>query len=270
MDLTVEGKAFVNGSFNKCCIGVKDGKISDIKKILKGDEHFGFGNRLIIPAGLDIHVHFRDPGFIHKEDFSTGSLAAAFGGISCVFDMPNTNPQTITMNALNNKIISGGKKSYIDFGVYAGVTDSNINDIESLAKKCSGFKIYVGSTTNILLLSKKNLKESFSKISKTNKIILLHAEDELCLAKNKAKEVDLSDHLRYRPAKCEEISIKDIFSASKGINSKIHICHVSSCEGMEMLRDRPDNISCGPFYHHQKSSDLLGPIPPYRETKTQS
>jgi len=245
MDLTVEGKAFVNGSFNDCCIGITDGKISDIKKILKGDEHIDFGNKLILPAGIDIHVHFRDPGMTHKEDFSTGSMAAAFGGISCVFDMPNTIPQTTTLQSLNDKIISAGKKSYIDFGIYSAASDDNINDLEALAKKCSGFKIFLGTTTNTIHFNKKNLREILKDIGKTNKIVLIHAEDEPCLIKNKVKENNLSDHLRSRPAKCEEIAIKDILAASNGINSKIHVCHLSSCEGLEILRDKPYNISCG-------------------------
>jgi dihydroorotase len=250
MDLTIEGKAFVNGGFSNCYIGIKDGKIHQIKKSLKGDEHIDFGNKLILPAGVDIHVHFRDPGFTNKEDFSTGSLAAAFGGISCIFDMPNTSPQTVITSALTDKIISSGKKSYVDFGVYAGVTNHNINEIKTLSTKCSGFKIYLGSTTNTLLLNKKNLKEGLNEISKTNKITLIHAEDESCLIKNKVKVTDLSGHNRIRPANCEELSIKDILSASKDINSKIHICHVSSCEGMELLRKRPNNISCGVTPHH--------------------
>ena len=250
MDLTVEGKAFVNGSFNNCCIGVKDGKISDIKKILKGDEHFGFGNRLIIPAGLDIHVHFRDPGFIHKEDFSTGSLAAAFGGISCVLDMPNTIPQTTNLQALSDKTISAGKKAHVDFGIYAGVTNENINELESLASKCNGFKIYLGSSTNTLEFDKKDLREALKTISTIEKIVLFHAEDEELLKKNKCHESNIVDHLRARPSVCEEKSIKDILQALKNLNLKAHICHLSSIEGLELLKNRPNNISCGVTPHH--------------------
>ena len=250
MDLTIEGKAFIDGIFKNCCIGIKNGKICQIKKVLKSDVHINFGNKLIIPAGIDIHVHFRDPGSTHKEDFSTGSTAAAFGGISCFFDMPNTIPQTTNIETLSDKIISADKKSYIDFGIYAGIIDSNIENIEMLAKKCSGFKIYLGSSTNTLLLNKDKLKASFNKISKTNKTVLLHAEDQLCLKNNKAKKIDLTDHYRSRPAKCEEISIKDIFTASQKIFSKIHICHISSCEAIDMLRSRPKNISCGATPHH--------------------
>lgn len=250
MDLTVSGKAYINNSFNDCCIGIKDGKISEIKKILKSDKHIDFGKKLIIPAGTDIHVHFRDPGMIHKEDFSSGTLAAAFGGISCVFDMPNTTPQTTTMQTLSDKIIVANRKSYVDFGIYAGVTNNNLSQIETLAKKASGFKIFLGTTTNALHFDKKNLKDTLNRISKTNRTALIHAEDEICLSKNKSKENNLSDHLRSRPAGCEEIAIKDILKASKSIESKIHICHLSSCEGMELLRNRPKNISCGATPHH--------------------
>ena len=84
-ELVIEGKAYVNHSFQQCNIGIDNGKITAIKKILKGEKHRRFSKELLIPAGIDIHVHFRDPGMNHKETFYTGSLAAVFGGISSVF-----------------------------------------------------------------------------------------------------------------------------------------------------------------------------------------
>jgi dihydroorotase len=174
MNLVVEGKAYYKGSFENCCIGIKNGKIVEIKKILKGDKHLKFGNKLILPAGVDSHVHFRDPGMIHKEDFSSGSMAAAFGGISCVFDMPNTIPQTTTVETLSDKIESAGKKSFTDFGAYAGVTDDNLNKIENLAKKCNGFKVYLGSTTLSLLFDKNKIHEALDLVGISGKPILFH------------------------------------------------------------------------------------------------
>ncbi len=250
MDLTVEGKTYINGSFENCCLGIKNGKIAIVKKILKCDDHIDFGSKLVLPAGVDLHVHFRDPGMTHKEDFSTGSKAAAFGGLSCVFDMPNTVPQTTSVRSLSDKIISAGKKSFVDFGFYAGVAHDNLDELEKLAKKCNGFKIYLGDTTLALLFDKLNLKEVFKKISAMGKPVLFHAEDEECLIKNRSKEKNLGDHLHSRPSLCEEISIKDILESSKGVNTRVHICHVSSCEGMELLRNRPANISCGITPHH--------------------
>ena len=250
MNLVIEGKTYINGSFQNYCIGIDDGKITAIKKILKGDTHLDFGNKLILPAGIDIHVHFREPGLIYKEDFSSGSVSGAFGGISCVFDMPNTIPQTTTLKEINNKINLASKKSFVDFGVYCGVTNNNIQDIETLATKCSGFKIYLGSSTNTLLFDKKNLKDALQNISKTNKPVLFHAEDEELLLKNKKVENNLIDHIRARPSICEVNSIKDIFKESQKMNLKIHICHISSIEGLELLKNRPKNITCGLTPHH--------------------
>jgi dihydroorotase len=250
MDLVIEGKAYVNGIFQNCCIGIKDGKIIEIKKIIKAEKHLDFGNNLIIPAGLDIHVHFRDPGMTHKEDFTTGSSSAAFGGISCVFDMPNTIPQTTTINEVSDKIKLASKKSFVDFGIYSGVTNNNIKDIEALAKKCSGFKIYLGSSTNTLLFDKRNLKEALQKISQTNKSVLFHAEDEEILLKNKKVESNLLDHLKFRPSICETSSINNILKESQKMNLKIHICHISSIDGLEILKNRPNNVTFGITPHH--------------------
>lgn len=250
MDLTIEGNAYINGTFEKRCIGIEQGKISAIKKILKGDEHLNFGRKLILPAGIDIHVHFRDPGFVHKEDFSTGSQAAAFGGTTCVFDMPNTKPQTTTVQAISEKIRTAKKKSFVDFGAYVAITDDNIEYINEMSKHCSGFKIFLGSTTNSLQLSEQKLKEAIHAVNQTNKITLIHAENEQCLREHKEVEHNLKDHIRCRPSECEEKSIKDVLDACRAVSSKIHICHLSSCEGFELLRKKPKSVSVGVTPHH--------------------
>lgn len=250
MDLVVEGKVYYKGAFEPCCIGIDNGKIVEIKKILKGDKHISFRNKLILPTGVDMHVHFRDPGMTNKEDFTSGSMAAAYGGVSCVFDMPNTIPQTITPQALTDKISSAEKKSFVDFGVFAGITTNNLKLIERLGKKSSGFKIYLGNTTLSLLFDKEKLREALDLIGITGKPVLFHAEDEECLIKYRNQETNLSDHMRFRPSSCEELSIKEIIEASKDLNTRVHICHVSSCEGLEYLKNRPSNITCGITPHH--------------------
>ena len=150
MELTIEGKIYHNGSFEQGCLAIEQGKIVAIKKTLKTDSHLNVGTNLILPAGIDLHVHFRDPGFTHKEDFSTGSTAAAFGGISCVFDMPNTQPQTISTQTLMEKAHLASQKSYVDFGLYAAITDENIGRLAELSTLCAGFKIFLGSSTHSL------------------------------------------------------------------------------------------------------------------------
>jgi dihydroorotase len=250
MDLTVEGKLYHDGAFETACLGIENGKIAAIKKILKSEHHLNVGGSLLLPAGIDLHVHFRDPGFTGKEDFSTGSLAAAFGGISCVCDMPNTNPQTTSVQALKDKTQLASAKSHVDFGLHAGVTDENLGRLSELAAYCSGYKIYLGSSTVSSQLSSKNLAVALRETGRTKKPTLIHAEDEHCLGIHQDQEMNLVDHVRCRPAECEETAVRHVMTMAQSLSSPIHICHLSSCEGLEMLRTRPKNLSVGVTPHH--------------------
>lgn len=250
MDLSVEGNVFLNGSFQHCCIGVDEGKIVKVKKILKGDKHFDFGNQLVLPAGVDMHVHFRDPGFTYKEDFSTGSKAALYGGISCVFDMPNTKPQTDNITTLKEKINIANRKSYVDFGVYAGVNNNNKDKLGRLATSCNGFKVFMGSSTNASKLDTENLSIVFQQADSLNRCVLVHAEDNNCLKQHKIKEENLSHHLKSRPSICEKQAITHVLESVKDANCKVHICHISSSEGLELLKERPKGLTVGVTPHH--------------------
>jgi dihydroorotase len=250
MDLTIEGKLYYNGAFEQGCLGIEQGKIVAIKKNLKADNHINIGNNLILPAGIDLHVHFRDPGFIQKEDFSTGSQAAVFGGISCVFDMPNTQPQTTSKQTLKEKTQIASEKSYVDFGLYAAVIDENIGRLVEISPFCSGYKIFLGASTHSLQLSTKNLRVALLETNRTKKITLIHAEDGHCLKTYEDQENNLVDHLRCRPAECEETAIRSIINNSLDLTSPIHICHLSSCEGFEILRKKPNHVSVGVTPHH--------------------
>jgi len=250
MDLTIEGKLFRDGVFEAACLGVEHGKIVAIKKILKSDHHLNVGNSLVLPAGIDMHVHFRDPGFTKKEDFSTGSLAAAFGGICCVCDMPNTDPQTNTMQALLEKVQLASTKSHVDFGLYAGVTDENLGKLRELAASSVGYKIYLGSSTHSSQLSSQNLGVALRETGRTKKITLIHAEDEHCLMAHQDAEHSLIDHVRCRPAECEETAARHVLNEAAHLSSLVHLCHVSSCETLEMMKGRPRNLTVGVTPHH--------------------
>lgn len=250
MELTIEGKFLHDGTIKQGCLGIDHGKIVAIKKILKSDNHINVSNNFIFPTGIDLHVHFRDPGFTYKEDFSTGSQAAAFGGIGCIFDMPNTYPQITNLQTIKEKIRIVSKKSYVDFGLYGAVSDENIARITDLSTLCNGFKIFLGSSTNSLQLSTHNLQVALMETNRTKKISLIHAEDSYCLKKYKNREKDLIDHLRSRPAVCEEIAIRNILLNSDNLTSPIHICHLSSYKGLDLLRKKPSNISVGVTPHH--------------------
>lgn len=249
-EVVFEGNAFVNGAFQQCCIGVDDGKITSIKKILSGEKTYRFSKKILFPAGIDVHVHFRDPGMTHKETFQTGSTAALSGGISCVFDMPNTLPQTISLSTIKDKLDHASRTSLVDFGVHAGITNTTIDKIKVLSKLADGFKVYLGNTTNALLLSMSNIPSALKQVEGTGKPVLFHAEDPICLKRNSKKEMNLKDHYTSRPSSCETQAIEAILKHVANFNVPSHFCHVSSVESVELLKNKPTNVTFGITPHH--------------------
>jgi dihydroorotase len=248
LDLVVEGNAFINGSITKCSIGIEDGKIVALKKILKGEEHLDFGEKLVMPSGIDIHVHFRDPGFTKKEDFGTGTQAAAFGGIGCIFDMPNTKPAVITKESLIEKLGIVNKKAFVDFGLYSSIQPES--NVQKIAEVCSAFKIFLGETTGRLVFpNNAPLAEAIFNINESQRIPAIHAEAENELDQRKemsASAKNLQDHLRSRPNITESKAIQEILdiatkwdekmNSATFSNLRIHLCHISASESVESLK----------------------------------
>lgn len=251
MNLVVKGKAFIHGRIEECCIGIENGKICSIKKILTGDKIRSFPHKVILPSGVDVHVHFRDPGMTHKEDFKSGSMSAAYGGLTCICDMPNTIPPVTSIESLEKKKRIAIKKSYIDFGLFAAISNDNYTKFSKLNKYCQGFKIFLGESTQATKLDKDYLKTVFSSIEKGNKPIFIHAEDDKCLQMHNKHSQNCVDHIESRPAICEKTAIINILKATSNIhNNKIHICHLSSLEGLNALLNKPRNVSVGVTPHH--------------------
>ncbi|MBI2652380.1 amidohydrolase family protein [Candidatus Woesearchaeota archaeon] len=168
---------------------IKQGKISKItNKEPKAEKIMDAKNNFVLPGLIDCHVHFREPGLTHKEDFLTGSMAAAKGGITTVLDMPNTLPPTTTIAALEEKRRLAAK-SIVNYGFHFGATNDNISDIKK-AKNIAAVKLYMDYTTGDLKVSDF---ETINDIFKSSKITIIHAEDEHVknaveiLAKSKTK-----------------------------------------------------------------------------------
>jgi len=249
-ELVLEGNVFQNNTFTPCCIGIDDGIITSVKKILKGDKTYSFSKQMIIPAGIDVHVHFREPGMSHKETFESGSRAALHGGLSCVFDMPNTQPPTTTSDRLLEKIHHAKHHSYVDFGIYFAVTDENHTMISTMQPYCSGYKLFLGDTTGSLQCSTSLLPTIFSTLKHSSKPIFIHAEDARCLKKHERKENTALDHHITRPPLCETQAIQQILSLATSPLPSVHICHVSSQESLSILSKRPSHVTCGVTPHH--------------------
>ncbi len=232
MDVVVEGNCYCQGRLARLSIGIEDGVISSIGKNLDGDAVYDFGNKLILPAAIDSHVHMRDPGATHKEDFSTGTLAALHGGVSCVLDMPNSSPPTTTPGALREKSRMAASKSHVDFGLFAGVQPGA--DIYGMAKEAVGFKLYMAGTTGDLAVpSLESVGAELRAVGASRKVLAVHAEDESL--RRKDAESSLEDHLRNRRNDCETAAIRRLRELRVD-KLRIHVCHVSAADSLPLVR----------------------------------
>ncbi len=247
-DMVISGKFYRRGQIEEGSIGVKDGRIAAIKKDLRGDKNYEVKG-LILPAGMDAHVHFREPGSTYKEDFETGTLSALSGGITTVLDMPNNNPAPVTSRLLSQKDAIVSRRAWTDYGLFGGV--SYESDIEVMARMVPAFKLYMGPTTGAIpSIRREDLPELVRRIMESGSILSVHAEEHDCLRYHEKrirekmgadwKERSLKDHARLRPPECETKAVEHILNIfyrtdllKKG--GHLHICHVSSPDLMNTV-----------------------------------
>ena len=230
MDLIIEGRAYYKGKLQPLCIGIDEGRIVAVKKVLAGENRMDFRDRLILPGAIDAHVHMRDPGMTSKEDFGTGTLAAACGGVTTVLDMPNTNPPTVMAEDIVNKSENAASKAWVDFGLFAGIDARH--DPTKMNARAVGYKLFMGSSTGSLLVTKDaDIASALGRISATGKVVSVHAEDDGLIVR--APEKELHDHNRNRPPFAEASAISRL-SGLHG-SARINVCHVTSREAMAAL-----------------------------------
>lgn len=232
MDLVLEGRAYVRGRLGRWSIGIEDGRIAEIARTIRGGEHVDLRDMIILPGAIDPHVHFREPGMTDKEDFSTGTLAAACAGVTTVLDMPNTQPPAVTVARLAEKKEAIARKAWVDYGLFAGCMPGA--DIESMAPMAIGFKVFMGSSTGRLLVTEdRDLAGIASQVKRTGKVLSVHAEDESMI--EHAQERGPIDHMRNRPAAAEVSAIRRL----SALDCPINVCHVSSAEGLQAMEALP-------------------------------
>ena len=191
----------------------------------------------VLPGIIDTHVHFREPGLTHKADISTESRAAAFGGVTSYFDMPNTNPQTTTLEALRDKQELAREKSLVNWAFFPGATNDNIVFLESMdASEIPGIKLFMGSSTGNMLVDKYgSLIKIFQSAAKNNLVVMAHCEDTEIINANMKKikeqmgdDPDVMFHpiIRSEDA-CMESSCLAA-SLARQTGAKLHIAHIST------------------------------------------
>ena len=220
---------FVNGSLKDTAVGIEDGKIVTVGNIVRGgDERIDLGSRIMLPGFVDPHVHFRDPGLTQKEDFGTGTESAAFGGVTCVLDMPNTKPPVTNPRSLMEKKRTVRSKAYVDYGLFAALTPEC--QVPLLAPFVAGFKLFMGSTTgNILMNDDGDIYRVMCEVSKTDRRVSVHAEDDSMIGRG--PESDNWDHLKNRPMEAEYNAIRRL---GRFQGMRINICHITNAESLAL------------------------------------
>jgi dihydroorotase len=198
----------------------------------------------ILPGVIDVHVHFRDPGYPHKEDWASGTAAAAFGGVTTVFDMPNTIPPTGTPEILAAKHAIAASRAHVDYGLYGLLGEDTI---EAVPELCSGgvigFKCYMGNTFGkIPSPSTGAMLEAFEVVAQTGKRISLHAETNSIMERRETRlrtagRTEPLAHLASRPAVVAIEAVSRAAILAEWTGARIHILHISSADELRPLRE---------------------------------
>ncbi|MGQ0672703.1 MAG: dihydroorotase [Hyphomicrobium sp.] len=206
----------------------------------------------ILPGVIDTQVHFREPGLTHKEDLETGSRSAVLGGVTAVFEMPNTNPLTTDAVTLADKVARAQHRMFCDFAFFVGGTRENIDDIPALERLegSAGIKVFMGSSTgNLLVDDETNLDRIIAKISRRASF---HAEDEARLKSRMGLRVpgDPSSHPVWRDEEAALIATRRLVGLAEKHRKRVQVLHVSTAEEMAYLAGHKDFASVEVTPHH--------------------
>ncbi|MGE3143670.1 MAG: dihydroorotase [Hyphomonadaceae bacterium] len=225
-------------------IGVRDGRIAAIGDLAQASagETIDAKGLHVLPGVIDTQVHFREPGLTHKEDFSTGSAAAALGGVTAVFEMPNTNPSTTSAEALDDKLARAKGRFHVDHAFYVGATKENADQLGELERLpgCCGVKTFMGSSTGTLLVEDD---EGLARVLQNiRRRAAFHAEDEARLNARKplARAGDWTSHPEVRDDQTALLAVQRLVAMARKYGKRVHVLHVSSKIEMEFLAAAKD------------------------------
>lgn len=225
----------------------------------------------LIPGVIDDHVHFRDPGLTHKADVHTESTAAAAGGVTSFMDMPNTTPQTTTLEALEAKFADAATKSVVNYSFYFGATNTNADVLPILDKsRVCGIKLFMGASTGNMLVDRMEVLRNV--FANAGMLIATHCEEQAIISANTAtfKEKYGDDPaIKYHPLiRSAEACIHSSSLAirlAKETNARLHILHVSTAQELDLFEDKPLNekritaeACVSHLYFHDKDYETLG------------
>lgn len=254
-DLVIRGGTVVNhDGIGLGDIAVADGKIAALGTVdaSKAGKIIDASGLHILPGVIDSQVHFREPGLTHKEDLESGSRGAVMGGVTAVFEMPNTQPLTTTAEALADKVRRARHRMFCDFAFYVGGTRENVDDIPKLERLegSAGIKVFMGSSTgNLLIDDEASLSRVIANISRR---AAFHSEDEDRLVSRMAlrREGDPGSHPQWRDEEAAMIATKRLLRLAAKYKKRVHVLHISTREEMALLARHRDWASVEVTPHH--------------------
>ena len=240
------GSCYIDGKLTKTDIGLLDNKIKKIGKIeLNSSKVFDATDKVVLPGIIDTQTHFREPGSTDVEDLESGSRAAVLGGVTSLFEMPNTNPPTSNLVEFDKKLQLAKNRMHSNYAFYFGATPENIDQLSKLKdlEGCCGVKLFAGSSTGKLLVDKEADIEKV--ISNSDRIVSIHSEDEeiLKLRKKFIKKGDVHSHPDWRNAECAMSSTRRVVKIAERYNKRIHVLHVTTKEEVDFLAMHKKNIT---------------------------
>jgi dihydroorotase len=249
-------KAYLNKKIVDCSIAVENGIIFKIGKetqMPNADEKTNLRNLMVLPGLIDVHVHLRDEGKAYKEDFYTGTAAAAAGGFTTVFDMPNNDPVTMSAENLKNRMRIAENRSIVNVGFYSEFP-KDLDDVAGIvAEGASGFKLFMARQVGGLNIDDDEaLQEAFTRVGESGVPLAVHAEDRALLTANeeRLKRANQNDAVAFLKAHSERVELKAVerlLKINKQAGGRLHFCHMTTEEGLNIVIEAKKsgaNVTC--------------------------
>lgn len=243
----INGSVVSHEATQKAAIAIRDGKIIAVgeeSSMPPAKEVLDAKGLHLLPGAIDVHVHFREPGYTHKETWESGTAAAAMGGVTTVFEMPNTNPPTATPEAFADKLALAERQAYVDFGLYGLMAEDNVDQLEALAESgVIGFKCFMGNTFgNLPSPSTGAMLEAFERVAPYGLRTSLHAETASIMAwrYERLRAAGRNDALAHVAARPDVVAVEAVSRAAilaEWTGARIHVLHVSSAAELRPMRE---------------------------------
>jgi len=262
VDLVLKNlRAYVDGDLLDCCIAIENGKIFKVGReaqMPSADMVIDLNGLIVLPGLIDAHVHLRDEGKSYKEDFYSGTAAAAAGGITTVIDMPNNQPVTMSAETLRKRMQMAERRALVNVGFYSEFPRKSSEIDEIILEGAIGFKLFMNTQMGGL-----NVDDDYAVIEAFRHVaskvpIAVHAEDKQIIAAIEGSlkgqgRCDLEAFIQAHPEEAEIKAVKRIIAIAKETGSHLHLCHVSTGATIELIseaRSRGQKISCEVTPHH--------------------